>query len=84
MSFECELLDTYDVKKEDGKVSATVIFGRIKRFQAVSRLATLSCTPHRSDSWRSCSQKEFIFDPTDPMKVLTEKLRPVSRLGGVT
>jgi hypothetical protein len=30
------------------------------------------------------NQKEFIFDPEDKMKVLAEKLRPVSRLGGIT
>ncbi|RSH80777.1 hypothetical protein EHS25_007113 [Saitozyma podzolica] len=28
--------------------------------------------------------KEFLFDPSDPMKVQPEKLRAVSRLGGVT
>ncbi|CAD6574038.1 MAG: hypothetical protein TREMPRED_000996 [Tremellales sp. Tagirdzhanova-0007] len=28
--------------------------------------------------------KEFVMDPQDPMKVLTEKLRPISRLGGIT
>jgi hypothetical protein len=29
-------------------------------------------------------QKEFLFDPEDNMKVMPEKLRPVSRLGGIT
>ncbi|WVR05620.1 hypothetical protein IAU60_002642 [Kwoniella sp. DSM 27419] len=28
--------------------------------------------------------KEFVLDPNDPFKVLTEKLRPVARLGGIT
>ncbi|WWD18163.1 hypothetical protein CI109_102612 [Kwoniella shandongensis] len=28
--------------------------------------------------------KEFVLDPDDQMKVLTEKLRPVSRLGGIS
>jgi hypothetical protein len=25
-----------------------------------------------------------LFDPEDPMKILPEKLKPVSRLGGIT
>ncbi|ORY24679.1 hypothetical protein BCR39DRAFT_546139 [Naematelia encephala] len=28
--------------------------------------------------------KEFVLDPADPMKVLVEKLRPMSRLGGIS
>ncbi|WWC88130.1 uncharacterized protein L201_003034 [Kwoniella dendrophila CBS 6074] len=28
--------------------------------------------------------KEFVLDPNDPFKVLTEKLRPIGRLGGIT
>ncbi|WRT65931.1 uncharacterized protein IL334_002882 [Kwoniella shivajii] len=28
--------------------------------------------------------KEFVLDPNDPFKVMTEKLRPMSRLGGIT
>ncbi|KAK8865654.1 hypothetical protein IAR55_000799 [Kwoniella newhampshirensis] len=28
--------------------------------------------------------KEFVLDPEDQMKVMTEKLRPMSRLGGIT
>lgn len=62
VSMECELVHTYEVRRDDGGLSNTVVFGRVKRFHL----------------------KEFILDPNDPMKVLPEKLRAVSRLGGVT
>lgn len=29
-------------------------------------------------------QKEFLFDPSDPMKIRPEKLRPMARLGGLS
>ncbi|KAL7418261.1 hypothetical protein Q5752_007127 [Cryptotrichosporon argae] len=61
-SMECSLVHWYDIFTDEGVRSNTVVFGRIKRFQA----------------------KEFVFDPEDPMKVLPDKIRSVSRLGGVT
>jgi len=33
---ECELIHWYDLRNDEGALSATVILGRIKCFQAVS------------------------------------------------
>jgi flavin reductase (DIM6/NTAB) family NADH-FMN oxidoreductase RutF len=72
-SMECELVHKYEVRQDSGALSNTVVFGRVKRFHCVSR----ACD-------RSDAQKEFIFDKSDPMRILPEKLQAVSRLGGVT
>lgn len=87
---ECELVHKYEVRQDSGMLSNTVVFGRVKRFHAVStdvfRLSLHWCIWMNS-TWsnaRLIKQKEFIFDPNDPMKVLPEKIRSVSRLGGVT
>ncbi|KAE8540193.1 hypothetical protein D1P53_004132 [Cryptococcus gattii VGV] len=36
------------------------------------------------DKGQPTQVKEFVLDPEDQMKVLTEKLRPISRLGGIS
>ncbi|RSH90277.1 hypothetical protein EHS25_001611 [Saitozyma podzolica] len=60
-SMECELSHAHELRRDDGVLSNTVVFGRVKRIHA----------------------KEFLFDPEDPMKVVLERLRPVTRLGGL-
>jgi flavin reductase (DIM6/NTAB) family NADH-FMN oxidoreductase RutF len=73
-SMECALDHWHDLRNEAGVVTGHVILGRIKMFQTVC--ASLYDVTDM--------QKEFIFGPEDNMKVLPEKLRAVSRLGGVT
>jgi hypothetical protein len=77
---ECTLQHWYELRTDDGTLSNTVILGRIRRMQTVGN----SCTRVACRFWLIHDQKEFIFDPSDPMKILPEKLRPVSRLGGIT
>ncbi|EKD00470.1 hypothetical protein A1Q2_05135 [Trichosporon asahii var. asahii CBS 8904] len=65
VSLECELDRAETIKNDQGVVTQTVIFGRIRKAHV----------------------KESVLDPEQPSgayKVLTEKLRPVSRLGGVS
>jgi hypothetical protein len=71
---ECSLIHWYDLKNDAGQVTGHVILGRIQMFQAVSRVSSTNAD----------KQKDFIFDKQDRLKVLPEKLRAVSRLGGVT
>jgi flavin reductase (DIM6/NTAB) family NADH-FMN oxidoreductase RutF len=35
---ECELVHKYEVRKDDGGLSNTVVFGRVKRFHMVRLL----------------------------------------------
>lgn len=73
-NMECTLDHWHDLKNDEGNTTGHIILGRIRRFQTVSagsRKMLLTC------------QKDFLFGE-DPMKVLPEKLKAVSRLGGVT
>jgi flavin reductase (DIM6/NTAB) family NADH-FMN oxidoreductase RutF len=38
ISMECELVHKYEVRKDDGGLSNTVVFGRVKRFHMVRLL----------------------------------------------
>lgn len=42
VSMECELVHTYEVRRDDGGLSNTVVFGRVKRFHLV-RLPSNFC-----------------------------------------
>lgn len=37
-SMECELVHWYEVKQDNGALSNTVVFGRVKRFHTVRRI----------------------------------------------
>ena len=74
---ECRLVHWYELRNDDGKLISTVILGRITQFHGVSQIL------FRQPPLKTF-QKEFVFDPEDPMRVMSEELRPVSRLGGVT
>ncbi|KAK4688466.1 hypothetical protein P7C73_g1655, partial [Tremellales sp. Uapishka_1] len=80
-SMECTLAHWHEIKNDAGKVTSTVILGRIRRIQVVGLYEPIS---RQGTVWLNAArQKEFVLDPEDPMKVLLEKLRPVSRLGGI-
>lgn len=83
-SMECTLQHWYELRTDDGTLSNTVILGLVKRFQAVCFSSILAILAIRKGQQADIPQKEFIFDKDDDMKVAPEKLRPVSRLGGIT
>lgn len=75
---ECELSHHHELINDDGKKTNTVVFGRVKRFHVVRVQLAQQQTPADKE------QKEAVFDKDDNMKVLVERLKPMSRLGGIT
>ena len=74
VSFECNLAHWHDLTGANGKTSNTVILGEITRIHVVR--SPMSC--------HSDKQKEGVLNPENPLLVAPEKLRPISRLGGIT
>ena len=65
----------YTITGRQGEPSNTVILGEVTRFHLVGFRSDPGATAH--------PQKEFVMDKDDPMRVSTEKLRPIARLGGL-
>lgn len=85
-SMECELMHWYDIASDNGDPANTVIIGRIRMMHVVSTLIFQSPALPSPYIFADEYQKEAMLeDPKAESPMINpEKLRPVSRLGGIT